>query len=239
LDTPTRGAALTTTATLARALRKLARSQCRNGLATMGSPSSSRKGSRSKPLKDRRAPNGAAAGGSLRKLKGVLGRPMAIERQDGKLRVVLTERRRTRPDGEAPSLSLLCAELSARMLMHEAEETAQTMRHLILVHDALERHGWAGVETMSSLVLSRALMQAQHLANDEPSPHLDMLIEALRPLHAAAELRDQRESRQHDLRLGAQPEVSESNYADFEDASQSWSATMPADLLPPERGSDD
>jgi hypothetical protein len=92
---------------------------------------------------------------------------------------------------------------------------------------------------MSSLVLSRALMQAQHLANEEPSPHLDMLIEALRPLHAAAELRDQRESRLNDLRLSTQPEGSESDYADFEDASQSWSGTMPAGLLPPERDSDD
>jgi hypothetical protein len=206
----------------------------------MGSPSSSRKGSRSRPLKERRAPaNGAASGASLRKLKGMLGRPIALERQEGKLRVVLTDRRRVRPEGEAPSMSLLCAELSARMLVHEAEETALTMRHLILVHDALERRGWPGVESMSSLVLSRALMQAQHLATEEPSPHLDMLIEALRPLHAAAELRDQREARQLDLRHGAQPEVSESNYADFEDASQSWSATMPAGLLPPEHGHDD
>ena len=206
----------------------------------MGSPSSSRKGSRSKPLKDRRAPsNGAASGGSLRKLKGMLGRPIALQRQDGKLRMVLTDRRRARPEGEAPSVSLLCAELSARMLTHEAEETALTMRHLILVHDALERRGWAGVETMSSLVLRRALMQAQHLASEEPSPHLDMLIEALRPLHAAAELRDQRELGGNDLRLGTQPEVSESDYADFEDASQSWGATVPAGLLPRERGGDD
>ena len=206
----------------------------------MGSPTSSRKGSRSKPLKDRRAPaTGAASGTSLRKFKGMLGRPIGLERHDGKLRVVLTDRRRARPEGEAPSLSLLCAELSARMLVHEAEETAQTMRHLILVHDALERRGWPAVEAMSALVLSRALMQAQHLATEEPSPHLDMLIEALRPLHAAAELRDQREARANDLRHGAQPEVSESDYAEFEDASQSWSATMPAGLLPPEHGGDD
>ena len=205
----------------------------------MGSPSTSRKGSRSKPLKDRRAPNGAAAaGGSLRKLKGLLGRPIAVERHEGKLRVVLTERRRARPEGEAPSLSLLCAELSARMLTHEAEEAAQTMRHLILVHDALERHGWAGVETMSSLVLSRALMQAQHLAAEEPSPHLDMLIEGLRPLHAAAELREQRDSRFNNLAYDSKPEVSESDYADFEDA-QNWSGTMPAGLVPPDRNHDD
>src|SRR5262245_51853351 len=102
----------------------------------MGSPSSSRKGSRRKPLKDRRAPSGGTGtGASLRKIKGMLARPIGLEHQEGKLRLVFTERRRARPDGEAPSLSLLCAELSARMLAHEVEETAQTMRHLILVHD--------------------------------------------------------------------------------------------------------
>lgn len=204
----------------------------------MGSPSPRRKGSRSKPLKDRRAPSGAAAGGSLRKLKGMLGRPIGIEHQEGRLRVVFTERRRVRPEGEAPSLAMVCAELSARMLAHEAEEAAQTMRHLILVHDALERRGWPGVETMSSLVLSRALTQAQMLAAEEPSPHLDMLIEGLRPLHAAAELREQRDSRLDNLAYDSKPEVSESDYADFEDA-QGWSGTMPAGLVPPDRGHDD
>ncbi len=205
----------------------------------MGSPSSSRKGSRSKPLKDRRAPSSAAgAGVSLHKLKGMLARPIGLAQQEGKLRLVFTERRRARPEGEAPSVALLCAELSARMLVHEAEEAAQTMRHLILVHDALERRGWPGVETMSSLVLKRAMSQAQMLAAEEPSPHLDMLIEGLRPLQAAAELRELRDARYDSLSYDSKPEVSESDFADFEDA-QNWSGTMPAGLLPPDRGHDD
>ena len=200
----------------------------------MASSSSSRKSSsRKTPLKDRRAAADAPAS-SLRKLKGMLNRPLGVERSDGKLQVVLTERRRARPVDEKPSIALLCAELSARLLAHEANEAAQTMRHLILVHDALERKGWVGVEGMSSLVLARAIEQAMLLVREEPSPHMDMLIEGLRPLNAAATLREQREARVHEMRLGDNVEVSESDYADFEDAEQDWSeGTMPIGLVPP------
>jgi hypothetical protein len=198
----------------------------------MASSSPARKGTRSKPIKDRRS-GAPGATTPLRKLKGLLVRPIGLERHDGKLKVVLAERRRPRPANEQPSLALLCAELSARMLTHEADETARTMRHLILVHDALERRGWAGVETMSSLVLREALRQAETLAAEDASPHLDMLIEGLRPLHAAAALRDQRESRQHEFKA-SDVEVSESDYTEFEDVEQNWAGTtMPADLVPP------
>lgn len=201
------------------------------------SPSSRKSSSRKKPLKDRRAAPDAPAG-SLLKLKGVLNRPLGLERRDGTLHVVLTERRRARPVDEEPSIALLCAELSARLLAHEANEAAQTMRHLILVHDALERKGWLGIESMSSLVLAKALEQALLLAHEEPSPHMDMLIEGLRPLHAAAAMRDQRDARLHELRLGDNVEVSESDYTEFEEAEQDWSGTVPVGLVPPSDSDD-
>jgi hypothetical protein len=200
----------------------------------MASSSSSRKGSsRHMPLKDRRAAPDAPPS-SLRQLKGALNRPIGLQRSEGKLRVVLTERRRARPANEKPSIALLCAELSARLLAHEADEAAQAMRHLILVHDALERKGWPGIEQMSSLVLVKAIAQATLLAHEEPSPHMDTLIEGLRPLQAAAALREQREARLHEQRLDASAvEVSESDYTEFEDAEQDWSgATVPLGLLP-------
>jgi hypothetical protein len=202
----------------------------------MASSSSSRKGSRQMPLKDRRAaPDGK--GGPLRKLKGLLARPIGFERRDGKLHVVLTERRRQRPADELPSLSQLCAELSARLLAHETSEV-QTMRHLILVHDALERRGWTALESMSALVLVKAIEQAEALAAEEPSPHMDMLIEGLRPLHVAADLRDQRESRLQDFRVGDNLQVSESDFAEFEDCESNWTGTVPAGLVPPRERDD-
>jgi len=201
----------------------------------MASSSTSRKGSRRGPLKERRAPEGKAS--ALRKLKGVLGRPLGLERRDGKLQVVLTERRRQRPANEPPSLAQLCAELSARLLAHEHSEV-QTMRHLILVHDALERRGWVALESMSSLVLVRAIEQAESLAAEEPSPLMDMLIEGLRPLHTAADLRDQRDSRMQDFRVGDNLEVSESDFAEFEDCETNWAGTVPVGLVPPPERND-
>src|SRR5499427_1005993 len=209
----------------------------------MASSSSSRKGSRQIPLKDRRAAPDTA-GGSLRKLKGLLARPLGLEQREGKLRVVLTERRRPRAPDEPPSLSQLCAELSARLLAHEHAEV-QTMRHLIVVHDALDRRGWAGIEGMSGLVLGKAIEQAEALAAEEPSPHMDMLLEGLRPLHKAASLREQREAHSHDnthrqeFRVGENLEVSESDYADFEDAESNWAGTVPAGLVPRQHDRDD
>jgi hypothetical protein len=199
--------------------------------------SPSRKGSpRKTPLQDRRAAPGAARN-SLQKLKNVLNRPIGVERHGAKLKMGLTERRRARPTGEAPSVALLCAELNARLVAHESNDEAQSMRHLVLVHDALERKGWPGIEDMSGLVLTKAIEQAMLLAREEPSPHLDLLIEGLRPLRAAAVLRQQREARMHEMRPGDNVEVSESDYATFEDVEQDWSAgTMPLGLVPsPER----
>lgn len=199
--------------------------------------SPSRKGSPPKtPLQDRRAAPGAGRN-SLQKLKSVLNRPIGVQRRDGKLKMGLTERRRVRPADESPSIGLLCAELRARLTAQEARGAAESMRHLVLVHDALERKGWLGIEDMSSLVLSKAIEQALRLARDEPSPHIDRLIEGLRPLRAAAAQREQRDVREHELRLGENLEVSESDYAAFEDAEQDWSAgTMPLGLVPsPER----
>jgi hypothetical protein len=200
----------------------------------MASSSSSRKSSRSAPLKDRRAQPGAGGtAGSLRKLKGALVRPIALERRDGKLQVVLSERRRARPAEEEPSIEQLCAELSARMLAREADQAVRTMRQLIFVHDALERKGWAGVAGLSPLVLGKALEQLDQLAEDEPSPQMALLVGRLQPLHKTATLREARESLAHDFRVGDNLEVSESDFADFEDAEQEWVATMPADFLPP------
>ena len=89
-----------------------------------------RKGPRRVPVKDRRAAPGAkGTTGSLRRLKGLLGRPLGLERRGGRLRVVLIDRRRASPADRPPSLSQLRAELRARLLAHEHDCTARVMRH--------------------------------------------------------------------------------------------------------------
>ncbi len=167
----------------------------------------------------------------LRRLKGALGRPLGLERRDGQLHVVLTERRREPPVDEKPSLLQLCDELSARMLAHGPDYAAMAMRHLVLLHDVLGRRGWQGVAALPGSLLGEALAQAEMLASDEPSPALDTIIEGLIPLHSAAVLRDESDSRLHDFRVGENLEVTESTFAEFDHLEQSWAGTTPAKLM--------
>jgi len=189
-----------------------------------------------KPGKDRRAAPGAkGTTGALRRVKGLLARPLGLERRDGKLHLVLAERRKATPVDQAPSLSQLCAELSARLLAHDPEHTAKMMRHLVLVHDVLERKGWPGVGAMSGRVLAEALAQAELLASEDPSPHLEVIIEQLRPLQVAADQRDERDSRLQDFKVGDNVQVSETNFGEFEDMERSWGGTVPSGLARPDR----
>lgn len=200
----------------------------------MASSSISRKTSRTAPLKDRRVRAGAdGTANPLRKLKGALARPIGLERRDGKLHLVLTERRRAQAVEEEPLVATLCAELSARLLAHEADQAVRTMRELIFVHDALARNGWVSVAGLAPSVLGKALEQLDHLVDDEASAPMALLTGRLQPLHRAALMRETSESLAHDFRVGDNLEVSESDFADFEDAEQEWVATMPSDLVPP------
>ncbi len=196
----------------------------------------SRKGPRSALDKDRRVTLGTKGmTDPLRRLKGALGRPLSLERRDGQLHIVLAERRREAPVDQKPSLSQLCDELSARMLAHGPDYAAKAMRHLGLVHDVLGRNGWPGVAALPGPVLAEALAQAEILASDEPSSALEMIIEGLRPLQSAADLRDESDSRLQDFRVGENLDVSESTFAEFDHLERSWVGTTPAKLMRRER----
>lgn len=188
------------------------------------------------PLKERRAElqgNGAAT--PLKRLKGALGRPMALEWRSGQPHVVLVERRSgARMDR---SQAHLCAELRARLLAQGADETSKLLRDLVVVHDKLTRKGWEGVGALPSTMLAKAIRQADMLASEEPSAALEQLAEHLRLHHAAAVARDQAK------RVSAMPrdddgdaphriEVTEGSYKEFEDLERSWTRTMPSDLAP-------
>jgi hypothetical protein len=195
-----------------------------------------RKGPRTPPVRDRRAAATADGNsGPLRGLKSILGRPIALERRDGRLHVVLAERRRAAPLDQAPSPSQLCEELSARLLAHDPEHLDQKMRPLLLVHEALGRKGWPGVAALPGPVLSQALAQAEVLADGGSSLRMETLIEGLRPLAGAADLRDERLAREQDFKIGETVEVSESSYAEFDRLERSWVGTTPSDLPRPER----
>lgn len=191
---------------------------------------------RKTPAKDRRAAPGATGTtDTVRRLKSVLARPLRLQRCDGRLRVVLVERRRALRAEEMPSLEPLRGELSARLLAHGPDPAAHALRDLVLVHEAMGRKGWPGVAVLPAPVLVEALAQAQALASKEPSPALRDFIERLRSLQRAAEQRDARESRSQDFKVGQSLDVSESTHAEFEELERSWSGTVPSALDVPER----
>lgn len=182
---------------------------------------------------DRRAPRGTP--GSVRWVKGILGRPLALERRGSQLHLTLVDRRRPPELIQAHELESLRTELRARLLAHENDTAATVMRHLVFVHDVLGGQGWAGVEAMASRVLGKALVQAQMLASEEASPRLTQLIDRLQVLKAAASVREEKVPTaapeaapefRRTVELDTRVEVSEASAEDFEAMERGWEDTV-------------
>jgi hypothetical protein len=187
---------------------------------------SPRKPQRRRPPKERRAP--PAAPGSLRWLKGLFGRPIGFERREGRLHLVLVERRH-RPD-LGLKIELLRDELGARLLAQGAPGTVAAMSPLGRVHDALGRKGWRSVESLPALELSRALRQARMLMHESPSPALAHLVDRLRLLHVGAELREQQRERAAEASRREAVQVIDSTPEEYEATERQWGDTVsPAD----------
>ena len=154
-------------------------------------PSKARRARRAKNLaieNDRRAP--ASAKGldvTLRKLKGALNRPLALQNREGRLHVVLVDRRRAPRDAPL-SLDQIRADLRTRLLVQQHELAVQVLRPLVRVHEQLCEGGWDTVGKLPADLLSKALQQALMLQRDDPSPALGTVIERLRIFKAAAEV---------------------------------------------------
>jgi len=146
-----------------------------------------------KPRVERRTPRGAP--GSVRWLKGLLGRPVALERRGGKLHLTLVERRRPPEVIRAQERAALCEEIRLRLLEH-GERHVAVLRPLVAVHEALARsEGWQAVGRLPSTLLAKAQVQLLMLIGREPSDALSGMAEHLRLLQAAAEAREERERR--------------------------------------------
>jgi hypothetical protein len=188
------------------------------------------------PATERRAGlQGKGAAHPLKRLKGALGRPVALEWRGGQPHVVLVERRSGARLGR--SQAQLCEELRARLLAQGADETSKLLRSLVVVHDKLTRKGWEGVGALPATVLAKAIRQADMLADEDPSPALTQLAEHLRLQHAAAVARDQAKRAggtpgDDDVNAPHRVEVTEGSYKEFEELERSWTRTMPSDLAP-------
>ena len=170
--------------------------------------------------------------GSLRWVRNVLGRSMRLEQGRDVATASAAEPRRG-AGGEQPLPLLLQqrAELGARLLVHDP--ATQPVRNLFLVHDQLAGLGWAGVETLPLPLVARALTEAKILASDESSPLLTTIIESLQDLLTAAGARstlEASEALEREWELPQCPEVSETNYDEYELMERSWIGTVPAGL---------
>ena len=166
--------------------------------------------------------------GSLRWVRAVLGRSLRLEQP----------RQAAAPsagDAQADTpLSLVMqqrAELGARLLVHDP--ATQVVHHLFIVHDELRNGAWPAVRALPLAVIGRALAEAEILARDEPSNLLTTIVVALREIKLGADARAAREA--HDA-LEAEwevpkvPEVSDTNFDEYELMERSWAGTVPAAL---------
>ena len=165
--------------------------------------------------------------GSLRWVREVLGRSLRLEQP----------RQATQPAGDAQAdtpLSLVMqqrAELGARLLVHDP--ATQVVRHLFIVHDELRSGGWTAVEALPLAVIGRAVSEAEILAVDEPSHLLATIIDALRAIRIAADTRARRaahDALEAEWEVPKMPEVSDTNFDEYELMERSWAGTVPAGL---------
>ena len=166
--------------------------------------------------------------GSLRWVRNVLSRSLRLEQpRPGSDPSVAAAQ------ADAP-LSLVMqqrAELGARLLVHDP--ATQVVRHLFIVHDELRNGGWPAVEALPVTVQERALVEAEILGTHEPSPMLDTIIDALRAIKLVAAERAAREAHallEAEWEVPRMPEVSDTNFDEYELTERSWAGTVPAGL---------
>ena len=169
----------------------------------------------SPPIERRGTPSDPGMLDTLRMVKGALGRPLRVERRGGQFHLVLVDRRRAPRSVEPLSVEQMRAELRERLLMHEHDHAAEVMRHLVFIHDVLGRKGWAGVEALPARTLGKAVMQAEMLVSQARSQALTTMIERLRVVKVAAELRDDRRPRFDDVGDSNSLLVTESTHEDY------------------------
>lgn len=170
---------------------------------------------------------------SLRWVRDVLSRSIQLQQRRGQAPSASEARRGEPVDPEVERLMEQRADLGARLLVHDPQ--TQTVRNLFVVRDELGTRGWAGVEALAPAVVGRALTEAEILATQEPSPPLTTIIETLRSIQVRAEARVARQLKaaiecEWECEKPMAPEVSETDYDEYELMERSWVGTVPAGL---------
>jgi hypothetical protein len=167
-------------------------------------------------------------------VRAVLGRSIKVEQRKSQPHVALVgPKREPEADKTMSLVQQQCAEIGARLFVHDP--TTQAVRHLSIVHDELHSGGWERVEALPFKVIDRALTEAEILGNEEPSPLLTTIIAELRDQKATAEMRAAQEAAEAEGGKPLVPEVSDTNFDEYELMERSWAGTIPAGLELPSR----
>jgi hypothetical protein len=167
-------------------------------------------------------------------VRAVLGRSIKLEQRKNQVHVTLVDPKRApEPDKTMSLLMQQLAELGARLLVHDP--ATQPVRHLFIVHDELRNGGWEKVEALPLKVIDRALTEAEILGSDEESPVLTTIIAELRDQKACAEMRAAQDAAEVEWEKPLVPEVSDTNFDEYELMERSWAGTIPAGLELPSR----
>ena len=169
---------------------------------------------------------------SLRWVKDVLSRSIQLQHKRSHGQVA----EKGRGPAVDPATTLLMeqrADLGARLLVHDP--ATQLVRNLFVIHDELGARGWAGVRALPLTLVGRALTEAEILQLQEPSSLLMTIIETLRSIKISAEARAAQAvqdalEKKWEREQPATPEVSETNYDEYELMERSWIGTVPAGL---------
>jgi hypothetical protein len=159
-------------------------------------------------------------------MREMLGRPLALEKRDKAMHLMLVDRRRRPEVVRAEAMKQLCVELGLRLVELESPTAHHAMRHLIVVHGALLRKGWAGVERLPGRVLCKAVVQAQMISSRDGSPRMRNFIDRLRRLQVVAEVREDRLSHPEQHGHASAVEVAETTPEAFEASEREWLGTV-------------
>jgi hypothetical protein len=187
----------------------------------------------SKSIESRAEPAPPVKRRSLDWVREVLGRQIRLEQGRKHQRPAVSESREDKEPATLPLVMQQCAEIGARLLIHDP--VTQPVRHLFILHDELRNGGWERVEKLPLKVIDRALTEAEILDCSEPSPLLTTIVAELREHKAAAEARAAREAAEAEWEVPKMPEVSDTNFDEYELMERSWAGTVPAGLDVPVR----
>lgn len=162
-------------------------------------------------------------------LRGLLSRPLKIERRGAQLHVVLGESKQPPAPPARPGELLRQGHAALRDLLARHPDARHLMRHLAFFEQSLGQRGSRALRSEVPLpVLRKAHEQLELLLRDGSSPELAAL--ATRMERAVRE----RGRAQEDAPPASTVQVSEASHSLFDEMERSWTGEMPLSETPVE-----